>query len=116
MSQAVTLRAPEPVMGSETVSVTSTNTPVGLTASKYVIFSSTDGADTKRARFATISVDLGSVRVQFDPAIAPAQGGPGHLLNVGDILELTSGSQIINVRAVKENATNAALNVSYWGA
>ncbi len=115
MGQTVTLRAPEPVMASETLAVTSTNVGVGFTAATYIIFSTSDGSDTKRARFATVTVDLAPVRVQFNPAVAPVQGGPGHLLNPGDVLELTSGSQIANARFVKETATSAALNTTFWG-
>lgn len=114
--QTVTMRAAEPVIASEVLTIDATAGGIALTSTKYTSFESTNGT-RKGARIASISIEGNSIRASFDPAVAPNDATTtGHVFTVGTLLELASPSQIKNFRAVKVGATNSTINVTYWGA
>ena len=82
----------------ETVTISSSS--VALTAATYL-----------NQRFALITVETNPVRFRLDGTAPTAT--VGHILNAGDILELSSREQIVSARFIRKDAADATLSVSY---
>lgn len=98
--------------GFEKLTVSSVS--VGLTSSKYNVTQSTDSLGNsigrKIAKFATITVEADQIRYRLD-GTAP-DSTTGHLLNVNDVLMLSSEDDIRNLRMIRVT-TDATIQVSY---
>ena len=101
---------PLPVMGSEKLTVS--NTTKTLTSSVYRTGS---GLSLKKAANATITIETASIRVSFDPAVAPVDAtSTGHVFAAGTVITLESYTQIQNFQAVRVGVSDATINVTYW--
>ena len=85
----------------ESVTVDATAGGVTLTAGTY-----------STRRYALISVETATVRFTVD-GTAPVAGGPGHLCQIGDIIELDSNEDITAFRAIRETATSGTIRATY---
>ncbi len=81
-------------------SVTVTNASKALTSGTY--------AD---AQFAFITVEAAAVRFTVDGTTVSAS--VGHVLDVGDTLELDRNTQIVDIRFFRRGTSDATLRVSY---
>jgi hypothetical protein len=89
--------------------LTVSSTVKTLTASVYHQKSSTN-APNKIARFATISVETDSIRYRLDGT--DPDSTTGHLLQVGDVLELDSANDVAKFKAIRVSG-DATIQVSY---
>ena len=84
--------------------ITVSSTPVQLT----------NRADT-RFQYVFITVETNGVYFTLDGISTPTSAGVGHLLESGQNLTLTDSGHILNFKAVRKSATDAALKVTYKG-
>ncbi len=62
---------------------------------------------------ALITVEGAQVRFRFDGAATAPTASVGHILEVGDTLELDSGWQLINIRFIRTGGTSATVRCAY---
>lgn len=65
------------------------------------------------AQFATITVENAPLRFRLDGATTAPTATVGHVLLAGDVLELDRNTQIVNIRFIRRDGTDATLRVSY---
>jgi len=80
--------------------VTVADSSIGLTAATF-----------DQQRFALITLETAPVRFRLDGS-APTST-VGHLLEVGDILELDSNEQLVAVRFIRTTGVSGSISVSY---
>lgn len=91
-------KTPTSYVSFETLTVSTTS--VGLTEATF-------GDQT----FALITVETAAVRFRLDGTAPTAT--VGHVLEVGDILELSSEVQMKNVRFIRRDGIDSSLSCSY---
>ena len=89
--------------------ITVSSTPIGFTAAKIVRPSATAGQD-RIAEFALVTVETDQIRYTTDGTTPDAS--TGHLLDVGDALELDNHDDIRRFKAIRVT-TDATIQVSY---
>jgi len=61
---------------------------------------------------AKFSIETAAIRIRVDGG-APTSSS-GHLLEVGDIVELVNAAEIANFRAIRTDSTSATIMVTYF--
>ena len=82
-------------------SVTVAASAVGLTSGTY--------DDATRAE---ITLETAQIRFRVDGTNPTS--GEGHLVEVGDVIRLTSAAQIANFKAIRTGATSGVLKATYF--
>ena len=81
-----------------------------LTAGEVALYSTTYKKPPQKV---ICTVEDAPIRVRWDSAAANVSTIVGHLLNIGDILELEGITDIQNFRTIASTATSASLKVTY---
>lgn len=81
-------------------SITVAGTAIGLTAATHL-----------KAQHAIITVETAQVRVRFDGTAPTAT--EGHIVDVGDVIHLNTGSQMTKFKAIRTGTTSGVLKVTY---
>jgi hypothetical protein len=84
-------------------SVTVANTAIGLTASSTA-------APIRNA--ATLTLETAQIRFRVDGT--DPTSSEGHLLEIGDTLELCNQEEVKNFKAIRTGSTSGVLKVSYF--
>lgn len=87
--------------------ITVADTAIGFTAANVA----TDRGDRKDPQKAICTLETAQIRFRIDG------GDPtttvGHVLNPGDVVEITGPADMINFRAIRTGSTSGSLKVSY---
>ncbi len=83
-------------------SLTVAGTSVGLTSATF--------ANRNRA---LLTVETAQLRFRFDGAATAPTASVGHILEVGDILELDAEWQLDNIRFIRTGGTSATVRCAY---
>ena len=84
--------------------ITVADTAIALTAATYTPV----GAD--KAQKAYITVETAQIRYRLEGTPTTAEG---HLLEIGDILQITGSDDIAGFKAIRTGATSASIKVTY---
>jgi hypothetical protein len=87
-------------------------TPVGLTASKFLNLSAVGTPNIERASAVQIEVISNAIYYTLTPGATPG-AGEGKSASAGDVFTLTAYEEIANFSAVRNGASDSALEVTY---
>lgn len=101
---------PRVVIGSETVTVSTT--AIGLTSTKYKVAAGSLG-DRMYAKEAFVTVEDNQVRWNLDPAVTVTASTNGHEADAGDSFSIHGVTAMDNFRAIRTGGADGVLRISY---